>query len=243
MVIIFATLGACCLGVVFVLLKAWGLRTAIYRYDVRRDQHYDFPQSRTSRLAIRLVNGSLEIPVGTQAGGVVLLELRIRSTPLGRWFEPYIEIESARGGWRQPIERGGSGLRYVELSQILREGETALRLRGHHLEICDQSAVLYYLQHEVDLDRQRILVIGTHPDDAEIAAFGAYAERDAYVITLTAGESGEPGVFERFNGADVYLEKGRNRAWNSVTVPMLGGLSISRTANLGYFDGTLRAMK
>jgi LmbE family N-acetylglucosaminyl deacetylase len=243
MVIIFAILGACCLGAAIVLLKAWGLRTAIYRYDVRCDQHYDFPQSRTSRFTIRLVNGSLDIPPRTQAGGVVLLELRIRSTLLGHWFEPYIEIESGRGRWRQPIERGGSGLRYVELSQILRDGETALRLRGHHLKIGDQSAALYYLQHEVDLDHQRILVIGTHPDDAEIAAFGAYAERDAYVITLTAGESGEPGSFDRFKGAGVYLEKGRNRAWNSVTVPMLGGLSISRTANLGYFDGTLRAMK
>jgi LmbE family N-acetylglucosaminyl deacetylase len=243
MLIAFTALGACCLVAVLIFLKAWRLRTAIYRYDVRSDQHYDFPQSRTSRVAIRLENGSLGIPSRTRAGGVVLLELRIRSTPLGHWFEPHIEIESARGRWRQPVERGGSGLRYVALNQILGEGETALRLRTRHLQIRDQSAVLYHLQHDVDLDHQKILVIGTHPDDAEIAAFGTYADRDAYVITLTAGESGEPGAFERFNGASVHLEKGINRAWNSVTVPMLGGLAISRTANLGYFDGTLQAMK
>lgn len=242
--VIFASiLGVCCLGAAFVLLKVWGLRTAIYKYDVRSDQHYDFPQSRTSRVTGRLLNGSLEIPPRTQAGGVVLLELRIRSMPFGHWLEPYVEIESPRGRWRQPFERGACGLRYVDLSQTLGDGETPLRLTGHHLKICDPSVALYYLQHDVDLDHQRILVIGTHPDDAEVAAYGVYADRDSYVITLTAGESGEPGTFERFQGAAVYAEKGRNRAWNSVTVPMLGGLSIDRTANLGYFDGTLQAMK
>jgi LmbE family N-acetylglucosaminyl deacetylase len=243
MLTFFGTLGVCCIGAALILHKAWRLRTAIYRYDVRSDQHYDFPQARTSRSTIRLENATLRIPPRTQPGGVVLLELRIRSTPLGHWFEPYIEIESARGRWRQPVERGGSGLRHVELSQMLGDGETTLRLRARHLEVRDQSAGLYHLQHDVDLDRQRILVIGTHPDDAEIAAFGTYADRDAYVITLTAGEGGEPGAFERFDGAGTYAEKGRNRSWNSITVPMLGGLSISRTANLGYFDGTLQAMK
>jgi LmbE family N-acetylglucosaminyl deacetylase len=236
-------LGACCLAAMFVLLKALRLRTAIYRYEVNSDQHYAFPPSRTSRVTARLLNGRLDVPPRTHTGGVVLLELRIRSTLLGHWFEPYLRIESSRGRWRQPFERAGSGLRYVDLSQILLDGETQLRLGGHHLNICDQAVVLYYLQHEIDLDHQRILVIGTHPDDAELAAFGVYADRDAYVITLTAGEAGEPGAFERFKGASVYLEKGRNRAWNSVTVPMLGGLSINRTANLGYFDGTLQAMK
>jgi LmbE family N-acetylglucosaminyl deacetylase len=235
-------LGACFLGAVFVLLKAWRLRTAIYQYDVRSDQCYEFPPSRTSRFATRLLNGSLDIPA-IQAGGVVLLELRIRSTPLGHWFEPYIEIESTRRRWRQPFERGGSGLRYVELSQVLGDGETRLRLKGHHLKISDQSVVLHHLRHDVDLDHQTILVIGAHPDDPEIAAFGAYAGRDAYVITLTGGEAGELEPYERFRGAGAHREKGKIRAWNSVTVPMLGGLSINRTANLGYFDGTLQAMK
>jgi len=234
---------AACFAALFVLSKAWRLRNAIYRYDVRGDQHYDFAQSRTTRIEGRLRNGILEIPPLTPAGGVLWLELRIRSTPLGSWFEPYIELKGTHRRWRQPFERGGCGLRYVELTQILRHGETTLRLKGNYLELADQSVVLHHLQHDVDLDRQKILVLGTHPDDAEIAAFGVYCDRDAYVVTLTAGEAGELGPFERFGGADAYREKGRNRAWNSVAVPMLGGLSITRTANLGYFDGTLTAMR
>src|SRR5580698_2100575 len=79
------------------LFKAWRQRTSIYKYDVRSDQRYDFPDSSTSRVPARLVNGGLDIPPRTQAGSVVLLELRIRATPLGHWLEPYVEIESARG--------------------------------------------------------------------------------------------------------------------------------------------------
>jgi LmbE family N-acetylglucosaminyl deacetylase len=236
-------LGVCCLAVLVVLLQAVRRRNDIYHYDVSRDQHYDFPASRSSRIVSRLLNGSLDIPRAAQAGDVVLLELRIRSTLLGRWFEPYVELASTRRRCRQPFERGGSGLRYVELSPLGLAGETSLRLTGHHLKIGEQSVVLHYLQNELDLEHQKILVLGAHPDDAELAAFGVYAGRDAYVVTLTAGESGEPGAFERFDGAGVYLEKGRSRAWNSVTVPMLGGLSIGRTANLGYFDGTLQTMR
>jgi LmbE family N-acetylglucosaminyl deacetylase len=229
------------LATLFVMAKAWRLRTTIYRYEVRRDQRYEFPP-RTTQIAGQLLKGRLEIPQPIRSGGVVLLELRIGSTLVGHWFEPFIEIQTARGRWRQPFERGGSGRRFVEVGQIMQNGETTLLLKGRFLKIRDQPVVLHCLRHDIDLDRQRILVLGTHPDDAEIAAFGLYCDRDAYVVTLTAGEAGDLGPFERF-GADAYGEKGRNRAWNSVTVPMLGGLSIERAANLGYFDGTLTAMK
>lgn len=234
--------GVCCLAVLVLLLQALRRRNAIYHYDVSRDQHYDFPP-RSARVAGRLLNGTLELPQPVQAGDVLLLELRIRSTLLGRWFEPYVELASAQRRCRQPFERGGRGLRYVELSALALAGESSLRLTGRHLTIGDQAIVLHYLHSDVDLEHQKILVLGAHPDDAELAAFGVYAGRDAYVVTLTAGESGEPGAFDRFEGAAVYREKGRSRAWNSVTVPMLGGLSIDRTANLGYFDGTLPAMR
>jgi LmbE family N-acetylglucosaminyl deacetylase len=239
-------LAACGSSALFILFKAARRRTAIYRYDVRTDQRYEFPPSSTC-VDGRLVAGRLDVPAFAK-GGVVLLELRIRATLLGHWFEPRIELRSSRGQWRQPIERGGAGLRVVDLSALLAghahlDGPCPLRLRGRHLNLPDQTVVLRHLPQDLDLDRQKILVLATHPDDAEIAAFGVYAGRDAYVVTITAGEAGEAGTFERFGGADAFREKGRNRAWNSVAVPMLGGLSINRTVNLGYFDGTLAAMR
>ena len=224
-------------------LKAARLRNSIYRYRVNGDQHLDFPVARSTQVPCHLANGHIDVPPATPARAVVLLELRIRRTLLGFWFEPYITIGSADRRLRQPFERGGAGVRYVDLTGFVHQGERSLRLRGHFLGIPDQTAVLHCLQHAVDLDRSKILVIGTHPDDAEIAAFGVYADRDAHVITLTAGEAGEAGPFERFGGDRAHLEKGRNRAWNSVAVPMLGGISINSTANLGYFDGTLETMR
>jgi LmbE family N-acetylglucosaminyl deacetylase len=237
-------LAACCVAALFVLLKAWRRRASLYRYKVRTDQRYDFSRSGASQISGRIVNGNLVV-APPQPGGAILLQLRVRSTLLGRWFEPCIEMELGRPQrrFRQPFERGAAGSRYIDLSPIVVQGEATLRLRGHHLKIIDQAVVLHYLPRAVDLASQKILVIGTHPDDAEIAAFGLYADRNAYVVTLTAGEAGEPGPFRRFGDSAAHLEKGRNRAWNSVTVPMLGGLAINRTANLGFFDGTLPAMK
>jgi LmbE family N-acetylglucosaminyl deacetylase len=236
-------LGVGCFAALGVFVQALRRRNGIYNYAVNGDQRYEFPPSRSTQVAARLLDGTLDIPSPPRDASAVLLELRISSTWLGRWFEPCVELASERRRCRQPFERGGSGLRYIELSSLGLDGESRLRLTAHFLELPDQPVVLRYLHSEVNLDRQKILVLGTHPDDAEIAAFGVYAGRDAYVVTLTAGESGEPGAFEKFEGTGIYLEKGRNRAWNSVTVPMLGGLSIKRTANLGYFDGTLSAMR
>jgi LmbE family N-acetylglucosaminyl deacetylase len=236
-------LGVCVLAAGLLLLKGWRSRTGIYQYDVRQDHRFDLSHSRASTFTTRLVGGKLDIPPQVTATGCALLQLHVSSTFLGSWFEPYLEIESANRQWRQPFERGARGLRYVDLTQIVSSGEPEVRVRGRHLKLGDQQVALHCLQSDVDADRQRLLVIGTHPDDAEIAAFGTYAGRDAYVITLTAGEAGDAGPFERFGGSQIYLEKGRNRAWNSVVVPMLGGLGIDRSANLGYFDATLQAMR
>jgi LmbE family N-acetylglucosaminyl deacetylase len=243
LVLAIVILGVCCFSVIVALFKAARRRTSIYWYDVSRDQSYNFSRSSLSQVTRSLQNGQLEVPSPMHGGGIVLLELRIRPMLLGLWFEPYIELESTQGRSRQPFERGGSGVRYIELSQLVHDDQTSLRLTAHYLKLRNQSVVLHYLRRDVDLDHQKILVLGTHPDDAEIAAFGVYADRDAYVVTVTAGEAGETGPFGRFGGASAYQEKGRNRAWNSVTVPMLGGLSIHRTVNLGYFDGTLQLMR
>jgi LmbE family N-acetylglucosaminyl deacetylase len=244
--IIFAllVLALLCLAALFVLFKAWRRRTSIYRYDVTADQHFDFTRARESRINGHLANGRVIIPA-PQPGDLVLLELRIRATSLGRWFEPAIQMQLQGGqqGCRQPFERGAAGLRYLEVSRLALAGEATLRLTGQHLTIVDQPVVLHYLPRATALGRQKVLVLGTHPDDAEIAAFGLYADQDSYVVTITAGEAGEAGPFQRFGDGAAHREKGRNRAWNSVTVPMLGDVPIEHTANLGFFDGTLPAMK
>jgi LmbE family N-acetylglucosaminyl deacetylase len=128
------------------------------------------------------------------------------------------------------------------LSPLDLSRRSAIRLVGRYLRIADQTVTLDYLPSDLDPDHQTILVVSPHPDDAEIAAYGLYAGRNAYVVTITAGEAGDTEAYPGLAGVAASLAKGHTRVWNSVTVPMLGGLAPDRMANLGYFDGTLEAM-
>jgi LmbE family N-acetylglucosaminyl deacetylase len=238
-----AGLAALLLMVAAAVCLAWvaQLRSTAYHYDVTRDTPYDFTRSGARRIDAELRDGRLQLAAKDAPGDVLIVALRIQATLFGRWFEPRIEIDGAGTTFVQAFERGGSGLRYVNLSSF--PGGSTIRMRGRYLKIGDQTVAIYRLHSDVDPAQQRILVISPHPDDAEIAAFGLYAQRDAYIVTIAAGEGGQAGPFSAFAGADACLEKGRTRAWNSVTIPMLGGLGRERSANLGYFDGTLQAMK
>ena len=86
-------------------------------------------------------------------------------------------------------------------------------------------------------------MIAPHPDDAEVAAFGLYADRQASVVTVTAGNAGDMNYRASVSDpAEHYALKGYLRAVDSVTIPWQGNIPPERTANLGYFDGRLDAM-
>ncbi len=89
----------------------------------------------------------------------------------------------------------------------------------------------------------RILILATHPDDAEIAAFGLYAGSNATIVTLTCGNAGDANYKEQFpDPAEQYEFKGYLRAMDSVTAPWQGGIPPERCFNLGYFDARLKDM-
>jgi LmbE family N-acetylglucosaminyl deacetylase len=91
----------------------------------------------------------------------------------------------------------------------------------------------------------RILVLAPHPDDAEIGTFGLYANRNATVVTVTAGNAGSntyEAVFREDEVAAAYQFKGRLRVIDSITIPWQGGVPPSRAFNLGYFDARLAEM-
>ena len=236
---------ASCLAILLLIaaLVAGHRRLAAYHYNVRQDVNYDFSRAQATRLQARIEDGHLDVPARAPSQHTVLLEVRIAPTLLGYWFEPHIDIESKAGHFTQALERGGAGLRYINLSGLDLQSASSIQVHGRYLKIRDQDVTLDYLPSDLDLEHQRILVISTHPDDAEIAAYGLYEGRDAYVVTITAGDAGDAGLFSMFAGSEAYAQKGRVRAWNSLTVPMLAGLAPDRTANLGYFDGTLCDMR
>ena len=119
---------------------------------------------------------------------------------------------------------------------------SVVTLRGDGVTISAGATTLRLFDEAPDLSKS-ILILAPHPDDAEIAAFGVYANRRASVVTVTSGNAGVPTYESVFDDlADLYLFKGRIRVIDSITVPWQGGIPPDRTFNMGYFDARLAEM-
>jgi GlcNAc-PI de-N-acetylase len=229
-------------GVLLGLLIAQKRSSAFTFYDVTADYQYQFAAPAVTVAPVVVSGLDLTAPASVIDPGTVFLELKIASTILGRFFDPELIVTTQTGQARQTFERGAKGLRYVNLSSLKLNANSKLKLEGKYLQIPDQTANFVYYQRN-DVSGLKVLVVSPHPDDAEIAAFGLYNSPQSYVVTVTAGEAGELHAFSMFGDSNLgHTEKGKLRVWNSVSVPQLGGVSIDRTANLGYFDGTLAKM-
>jgi LmbE family N-acetylglucosaminyl deacetylase len=159
----------------------------------------------------------------------------------GWWFEPCLEVTLGEVSEQQCFERGARGRRYVLLPPATGESPHAVRLHGRHLGWDAQGARVVSFE-APRLDGARVLVLASHPDDAEIAAFGLYASQEAYVATMTAGNYVD-GLYGGL-GLDAQAQdelRGEVRVWDSLVVPQLGGVPPERTVNLGYRTYTLKA--
>jgi LmbE family N-acetylglucosaminyl deacetylase len=158
--------------------------------------------------------------------------------------DPSVEVSVGEFRIQQYLDANALGVRWLNLSGLREhlEGGSEIIVRTHAVTLEAEAATLRLFDNHLDL-RQRILVIAPHPDDAEIAAFGLYADRQASVVTVTAGNAGDMNYRASISDpAEHYSLKGYLRAVDSVTVPWQGGIPPQRTANLGYFDGRLDAM-
>jgi LmbE family N-acetylglucosaminyl deacetylase len=159
--------------------------------------------------------------------------------------DPRLDVIAGGGRLRQHLDAGARGLRWINLTGLrgaLKDG-VAVELQGQGLTVEPGPATLRTFANGLDLSR-RILIVAPHPDDAEIAAFGLYAGRNATIVTVTSGNAGDANYAAEFpDPAQQYLFKGFLRAVDSVTVPWLGGIPPDRAYNLGYFDARLRTMR
>ena len=159
-------------------------------------------------------------------------------------LSPYVEMSSAGASDRQYFPAGDSGQRWLNLSFLrgtLKPGAT-VTMRGEGVKVSAGRTTLRLFAGTPDLSRS-VLILAPHPDDAEIAAFGVYANRRASVVTVTSGNAGVPTYESVFDDlADLYLFKGRIRVIDSITVPWQGGIPPDRTFNMGYFDARLAEM-
>lgn len=203
------------------LVLAWVVHEAWFAdhlfYRPTDDYQYVFPPQ-TARQAVSLEGGVVGLSEPLAQGETLVLELEVKSSWLGRWLDPYVEV----GDDRQDLGRA-SGRRFLNLSgQVDALAQGTLTLRGRYC-VPAATGVLWVMANP-DYSRQRVMVIAPHADDAELAAFGLYSRcEDVSIVTLTQGEI-EAEDFQRLglDQAAAARLKGRLRSWDSLVIPLWG---------------------
>ncbi len=216
--------------------EAWFADHLFYRPS--DDYQYNFPVQ-TARQAVSVDAGVVRLSEPLAPGETLVLELELKSTWLGRWLDPYVQV----GDDRQEFERGVRGRRFLNLSgQEMALAQGSLTLRGRHC-VPASRGVLWVMANP-DFSQQRVMVIAPHADDAELAAFGLYSRCDEVsIVTLTQGEI-EAEDYQRLglDQAAAARLKGRLRSWDSLVIPLWGGVPAERCVQLGYYCLQLPAM-
>jgi len=217
--------------------EAWFADHLFYRPS--DDYHYEFPADAVVQDASIGADGRLLLEEPLAAGETLIMEVHLRSSWAGRWVDPAVRV----GDDRQEFERGVRGRRYLNLS-----GQ-AEALAAGHLKVLGQrcrvaTEVRLFVQASPDFAQQRVMIVAPHADDAELAAFGLYSRcSEASIVTLTQGEI-EAEDYQRLglNPSEAARLKGRLRSWDSLAVPLWGGVPASHCVQLGYYCLQLPAM-
>lgn len=216
--------------------EAWFADHLFYR--PQDDYRYAFPED-AKRYPVRIEDGRLVLADDFEAADTLILEINLKAGWLGRWRDPQVWI----GEDRQDFERGVAGRRYLNLSgqhEFLVQGR--LSVRGRFCRLSNHATL--YAMRNPDYAERRILIIAPHADDAELAAFGLYSRAsDVAIVTLTQGEI-EANNYQRL-GLDLSAAarlKGRLRSWDSIAIPLWGGVPQSDCVQLGYYCLQLPAM-
>ena len=231
-VLLFATL--------LVIIKK---RSSIYPYEVDKDYEYNFHQTNANITDLNLKDGKISFDKLDNTNQSAFLRININTTFMGKYFQPSVEINTGKSSFTQYFEHGAKGIRYINISPLQAQEKIEIKFEGKNVSIDDQTVQLVRFDNH-DIGKLKILVLAPHPDDAEIAAYGLYSEnKESYIITVTAGDAGEYKYDEIYqNKVQHYMKKGELRTWNSITVPLLGGIPPEQTINLGFFDATLERM-
>lgn len=214
-------------------------------YSPAEDYQYTFPEG-CEPVAVSLAGQALRVtqPRPVTGDETLILQVRLRCTWLGRFFDPAIEVLGGDVPDLQTFERGVRGVRYLNLTgQVTAVMAGNLRLRGRHCRVLDASQL--WVVRSGDLYPRRVMVIAPHADDAELAAYGLYSKAaESWIVTLTAGEI-EAEHYQQMGleRAEAARLKGRLRAWDSIAVPRWAGVPQAQCVQLGYFCLQLPAMQ
>ncbi len=225
----------------------WTLRRRsyrrVFRIPARRDDALAC-RGAHAKIPVSLDSDGLAWPAGVvRHGQTAFLALRAEAKTLGAVREPFIEVRQGPTVYRQYFERGVAGRRYLNLSPLFADQGDApvqrIDLRGASMRWERDGTLMLFEPPAVN--EAEILVLAPHPDDAEIAAFGLYAGRRSWIVTVTAGERGTSDYSEVLPpDAATSRWSATLRVWDSINTPQLGGIAKERCVNLVYPDGKLR---
>jgi LmbE family N-acetylglucosaminyl deacetylase len=207
-------------------------------YSPKDDYQYQFPAG-TAAQAVTLAAGKVQLGAALAPGETLILAVQLRASWLGRWLDPYVLV----GDDRQDFERGVAGRRYLNLSgQAAEVAQGSLTIKGRFCRLAP-NAELFCLTN-ADYAEQALMILAPHADDAELAAFGLYSRSaNVSIVTLTQGEI-EAENYQALGlpSSEAARLKGRLRAWDSLAVPLWGGVPTSHCVQLGYYCLQLPAM-
>ncbi len=210
-------------------------------YDVKQDYQYNLQAEYSENI---LLENNQIIWKKEYANKTLLVEVELCSTFSGYIFDPYIELKTPSDSQLQYFERGLKGGRYINISHINEGSEhESIEVIFHGCRPVNSKAILHGFN-KPDLSEKNILVIAPHADDAEIAAFGVYSQNNSFIATITAGEL-EAEYYESITASKEQASqlKGKLRAWDSISIPLWGGIKADRVIQLGYFCLTLKTMQ
>jgi len=238
--------GLILLSLVFLLITLYIIRKRkiIYPYNVQKDYYYNFKNTRSEITTYILEDSIINLSNLCLNEKTVFLEISLKSTFLGKIFQPYIEIKSEKNLDIQYFEHNVCGKRYLNLSSFVVLGNKKIILNGKNLYIKNQNVKIISFKKK-SLNNKKILILSPHPDDAEISAYGLYSHynTNTYIVTITAGNGGAQQYSDLYTEkVQHYQKKGRIRTWNSISIPLLAGIDHNNILNLGFFDGSLKSM-
>ena len=219
------------LVVLWVVHEAWFADHLFY--SPQDDYQYRFPESVQSIQLTMLDRLQVPAELLPQTAQVTLMaKVQIESTWLGRWFDPSICV----GDDQQTFERGAQGVRYLNLmgqtQALVSEG---LAVQGKFCRIAPEVELYVFTQPSPV--SENIMILAPHADDAELAAFGLYSSAESVsIVTLTQGEI-EAEHYQRLGLSQQQAAqlKGRLRSWDSMAIPLWGGVAQANCVQLGYY--------
>jgi LmbE family N-acetylglucosaminyl deacetylase len=215
------------------------------KYDPRQDFVLGVAPGHVETIAISCDSEGFVFPKLSTSAATVFLELPLYASANGSILDPSVEISSGTFHDRQFFERGVHGIRFLNLTRLFRAGVKAgerVVLAGSRLAWKPGSVRVHACSETVRPD-DRLLVVSPHPDDAELAAFGLYADAKATVVTITAGDASDR--YDGQSGAPrlTRTQIGRMRVLDSIMAPQIGGVPREHVLNLVYPDGRLSEMR